>query len=270
MSLVVLVTGASSGLGRAAAARLAAAGHRVYGSSRAPARVASPPAGVHMLTMDIDDDESVAAGVATVLAEAGRIDVLINNAGISVVGSIEDTSMPELRRQLETNLLGLIRVTRAVLPTMRAQASGKILNVSSLAGMLALPFQGYYSASKFAVEGLTRALRLELRPFGVQACTIAPGDFRTEITTNRIHAAAGESSAYSAQMRLTVTGFAAEEAVGGDPREFAAMVERLVGKRRLAPRYLVGPWLQRLGVTLERLIGPRLFEIVMRRHCRIP
>ena len=273
MGLVILVTGASSGLGRAAAVRLAAAGHRVYGTSRKPPaeheHESASENEPRMLQMDVDDDDSVAVGVDVLLAHAGRIDVVLNNAGISVVGSLEDTTMAEVRRQFETNLFGLIRVTRAVLPTMRAQAGGKIINVSSLAGMLPLPFQGYYSASKFAVEGFTRGLRMEVRPFGVQACTIAPGDFRTEMTANRIYAAAGDSQAYGAQMRKTVTGYEADEASGADPSEFAALVEKLVGKRKLKPRYLCGPLIQQLGVPVERLLGPRLFEPIMRDHCKI-
>src|SRR5215470_2155720 len=144
---VVLITGASSGIGAACATYLHARGYRVYGTSRRPSEVPAPA--FPLLAMDVDDDASVRHGVAQVLAMAGRVDVAVNNAGIAIAGAVEETSDDEARAQLETNLFGVLRVCRAVLPIMRQQGGGTIVNISSVAGALGIPFQGLYSASKF-------------------------------------------------------------------------------------------------------------------------
>ncbi|MGC8873617.1 MAG: SDR family NAD(P)-dependent oxidoreductase, partial [Chloroflexia bacterium] len=155
---VVLITGASSGIGLACARYLADRGYRVFGTSRHPE--ACPPEPFPMIQMDVCDDASVLRGVEAVRERAGRIDVLVNNAGIGYGGAIEDTSLEEAHRQFETNFFGALRLCRAVLPIMRAQGSGLIVNMSSIGGLIGLPFQGLYSATKFALEGMSEALRL--------------------------------------------------------------------------------------------------------------
>lgn len=187
---VVLVTGASSGIGQACAELLSARGHTVYGTSRKPP---PEPARHRMLELDVTRDDSVQKAVATVLEEQGHLDVVVNNAGYALAGPIEDTSIEEARHQLDTNFFGVLRVCKAVLPSMRARGSGLIVNVSSLGGMVGLPFQGLYSASKFALEGLTESLRQEVAPFGVQVTLLQPGDVRTAITDNRVRARGGWS-----------------------------------------------------------------------------
>ncbi len=181
---VVLVTGASSGIGAAAAALLAARGHTVVGVSRR----AEAPVGVEAATIDIDDDESVRAGVAEVLARHGRIDVVVNAAGYGLAGPVETTDLSVARAQMETNFWGTVRVTREALPALRASGDGLVVNVSSLAGVFALPFQAYYSASKFALEGWSESLAYEVAPHGVQVTLVEPGNINSGFTDGRVEA----------------------------------------------------------------------------------
>ncbi len=205
---VAIITGVSSGIGLACASKLAQQGIRIYGLSRR-----APEATISNLTYirtDVTDDASVASAVRTVLLHESRIDILINNAGFGIAGAIEDTSVEEAKRQLDVNLLGALRLTTAVLPTMRAQQSGYILNISSIGGLIAIPFQGLYSASKFALEGLTESLRLEVRSLGVRVVLIEPGDHRSAFTENR---AFTEASSANPAIELTST-----EPLAGWPR----------------------------------------------------
>lgn len=261
MTKIVLITGTSSGFGRATAERLAAAGMRVYGTRRRPDRSDGAYATV---AMDVDDDASVEAAVAEVIGREGRIDVAVNNAGIGVAGSIEDTTIAEAKRQIETNFFGVVRVVRAVLPHMRAVGRGKIINVSSIGGLVSLPFQSFYSASKFGVEALTEALRHEVRPFGIKVCCIEPGDFKTEMTAKRIFAAAADSQAYGAALRHAVERYARDEENGADPRDFAALVENIIATAEPKARYLVGAADQKAAALLKRLLPYAAFERLFR------
>jgi len=177
---VFIVTGATRGLGRALAEELASRGHRVYGTGRSwPEDQEGLP--FRALTMDVHDDASVSRATAQVLEEEGRIDVLVNNAGISLSGPVEETPMDQARKVFETNYFGAVRMIRAVLPAMRSRGEGTIVNVGSAAGKIGIPFQSHYAASKFAMEGLTEALRHELIPQGIRVLLIEPGDVRTTI-----------------------------------------------------------------------------------------
>jgi NAD(P)-dependent dehydrogenase (short-subunit alcohol dehydrogenase family) len=174
---VALVTGASSGIGRAIADRLAADGLRGFGTSRKGST--SDMGDVEMISLDVCSDESVRACIDTVLQRAGRIDVLVSNAGYLLSGAVEEATIAEAKAQFETNFFGAFRVIKAVLPTMRAQGAGRVINVTSLAGVVPLPFWGFYNASKFALEGLTETLRYELQPFGIRVSAIEAGSIKT-------------------------------------------------------------------------------------------
>ena len=243
------------------AERLAAAGLRVYGTRR---RVQPGIGAYATVAMNVDDDASVRAAVGEVIEREGRIDVVLNNAGIGMAGSIEDTTIEEAKRQLETNFFGVVRVVRAVLPHMREAGRGKIINVSSIGGLVSLPFQSFYSASKFAVEALTEALRHEVRPFGIKVCCIEPGDFKTEMTAKRIFAEAAESEAYGAALQHAVGRYARDEENGSDPAVFAALVEKLIATREPKARYLVGAADQKAAAALKRLLPYRVFERLFR------
>lgn len=174
---VAVVTGASSGIGEEIAGQLSAAGYRVYGASRRAS--ADSASDVVHVTMDVCDDSSVRDGVDAILREAGRIDVLVNNAGYLSAGAFEEISLTEAKAQFETNYFGTVRATLAVLPGMRERKLGHIITISSLAGLVPVPFWGHYNASKFAVEGLMETLRHEARPFGIQIALVEPGNIKT-------------------------------------------------------------------------------------------
>ena len=255
---VILITGASSGSGRACADLLHALGYVVYGCNRDPSRVDAP---WRKLAMDVTDEASVARAIETLIAEQGRIDVVVNNAGLVLAGAIEDTSLDEAKSQLDTNLFGAMRVCKAVLPSMRARGAGLIINIGSLAGLVGLPFQGLYSASKFAIEGFTEALRLEVAAFGVEAVVVEPGDIATSVVENRVRAAAsGEGSAYRDAFRAVVATYEKEERAGAAPTVVARRILAIVETSRPAPRYAAGPFAQRLLTGLKAFVPAKTFE----------
>ncbi len=181
MAEIILITGASSGIGEETVRRLMTAGYTVYAGARRLDRMKPlADAGAHLLALDLTDDASMAAAVSTVMQETGRIDVLINNAGYGSYGALEDVPLEEARRQFEVNIFGLARLTQLVLPAMRAQRSGRIINVSSIGGKFGEPFGAWYHATKFALEGLSDSLRMELYPFGIDVVVIQPGATHSE------------------------------------------------------------------------------------------
>ena len=251
MSRVVVVTGASSGIGGATAAHLASLGHRVFAASRRG--TVDPGSAAMPLTIDVDDEASVGAAIDAVWLREGRLDAVVNCAGFGIAGAIEDTPIELAQAQFNTNVFGVMRVCRRVLPLMRRQRAGMIINVTSIAGELSLPFQGLYSASKFAVEGLSEALRVEVRPFGIDVVLVQPGDFRTGFTAAR-RVAGGGDSAYAERAARALTIAAHDEGVGADPHQVARLIGRIVATRRPRLRYVVGPaaqeWLMRLRYVL--------------------
>lgn len=260
---VALVTGASSGFGRAIAEALHARGYRAFGTTRQPSPAALP-CGCPLVTMDVDDDASVADGVARVLREAGQIDVLVNNAGVGYAGAIEDTTVAEARAQFETNFFGLHRVCRAVLPHMRARGAGRIVNVSSLGGLVSVPFQALYCASKFAVEAYSEALRMEVKPFGLRVAMIEPGDFATSFTASRrMTAASTAGSPYAARCGTAVRQFAAEEARNPDVGPVVRAAIAAIESDRPRLRYPAASALQRTLVALRPLLPQAVFEYLI-------
>jgi NAD(P)-dependent dehydrogenase (short-subunit alcohol dehydrogenase family) len=260
---VLLVTGASSGIGLACAEHLATRGWRVYGASRR----ASASSSFTPVAMDVRDDASVHAAVTGIAAREGRIDAVINNAGIITAGAIEDTSPDEAREQLDVNLLGVLRVCREVLPGMRAQRAGHIINIGSIAGLLAVPYQGLYSASKFALEGLTESLRLEVRQFGIRVVLIEPGDHRTALTANRVRTAQSQTNpAYRAHLERAVGRMASDERSGPGPDSIARLLDRILNAPNPRLRYTAGPFPQRVVVWLKRLLPYSAIEPLMSRY----
>jgi NAD(P)-dependent dehydrogenase (short-subunit alcohol dehydrogenase family) len=268
---VVLITGARSGIGRACAAALVAHGHQVYGTTRNPASVATEPLEFPLLAMDVDDGDSVAVAVDAVLETSGRLDVVINNAGFGYGGAVEDTSIAEAKALFETNFFGVLRVCRAVLPHMRAQRRGLIVNVSSIGGLMGLPFQGLYSASKFALEGLSASLRMEVKPFGIHVVLLEPGDIRTSFTANRrtVQAAMDEASALSAyreRYMAALSRIEADEQGGPPPEVVARALTRIVRRRVPRPNYIVGPAYEKVAVWASRALPARLFEWILMKY----
>ncbi|HEV8070829.1 MAG TPA: SDR family oxidoreductase [Planctomycetaceae bacterium] len=263
---VVLITGASSGIGQACAEHLARSGWRVFGTGRGAPPAVQAGAAFEMVTMDVDDDNSVGQAVESVLAKAGRLDAVVNNAGIAVMGAVEDTSIEEAKAQLETNFFGALRVCRATLPALRKQGGGHVINISSLAGIIGLPFSGLYSASKFALEGVSESLRMESRAFGIHVVLVEPGDFRTNITTRRRIAAAAETNdAYREAFERCKQKQEQDETNAPGPEAVARLVGRILNDPRPRTRYSVGMLSQRMVVPLKRFLPQRLFEWAARR-----
>lgn len=256
----IVITGASSGIGKVIGEYLLTRGHQVIGTSRYHE---GPFGHLELLRLDVTSDESVEEFTQTLGSRFDRIDVLINNAGFALCGPIENTSIAECKEQFETNYFGVVRVTTSLLPFFRKQRTGKIITISSLAGLIGMPFQAHYSASKFALEGFTEALRMELSPFHIQACTINPGDFHTSFTANR-KMASSIDPAYSESCGQLLAQYEEEERNGSDPILIAKLVASLIQRKRLKVRYIVGKPSQTVSVTLKRIFGESLFEKVMK------
>lgn len=260
---VVLVTGATSGIGQTCARHLAAQGWRVFGAGRR-AHDGELVECVEMLTLDVDDAASVERGVTEIVRRAGRIDAVVNNAGFSMRGAVEDTTIEDAKALFETNFFGVLRVCQAVLPVMRANGGGHIVNIGSLTGIAGIPFTGLYSASKFALAGLTESMRYEMRPFGVHVVVVEPGDFKSEIDANR-RMAAPEGSVYGAALRPFLARRARYAATAPTPEPVAALVERILNDPRPKARYAVAMPEQRLLFALKRFLPQKLFESLMAR-----
>ncbi len=261
---IILITGASSGFGKAMAARLAAAGHTIYGTSR---RAQTSSADCTMLTMDVTDRASVEAAVQQVVAAEGHIDVLINNAGMGIGGAVELATDDEIALQIGTNLLGTARVCSCVLPHMRQQRKGLIINISSIGGVFGIPYQGWYCASKFAVEGYSEALNLEVAQFGVRVVLVEPGDFNTGFTSNRRISAATQADAdYAPSFARVLKHIEHDETQGGNPDYLARKMVKIVAARRPRLRYVITPdCTEKISVALSKLMCGRHFQALLRR-----
>src|SRR3989454_4045316 len=235
---VVLVTGASSGFGLETAVLLSQRGFRVFGTSRKPAGQPSD-LGYEMVRLDVDSDESVNSCVKALREKAGRLDVLVNNAGFVLSGGIEETSVEEAKGQFETNFFGAVRMVKACLPVMRRQGSGQIINISSIAAWIPIPFEGYYAAAKAALLAYSQALRHEVKSFGVKVSVVEPGFFRTKLGETR-HTSEERITDYDQMRDRAVKALEEDIEKGGDPRTVAEKILRIVESRSPRLEYLVG------------------------------
>lgn len=256
----VLITGASAGIGRACAEDLHAAGWAVTGASRR----GTTSGGWTGLVMDVDDDESVRAGVTGMLAD-GPIDALVASAGWGLAGAVEQCAISEAKAQLETNFWGCVRVLQQVLPAMRAHGGGRIVLMSSIGGVIGIPFQAFYSASKFALEGLGEALAYEVAPLGVHVTLVEPGNVKTDFTASRRMARAADGDAvYGAALAAAVGLMERDEENGVPAADVAAVVRRVLESRRPPRRASVGKAGERAGLLAKRLLPFRAFEAAAR------
>jgi len=252
----VLITGASAGIGLACAEALRAAGWAVTGASRR----GTAPAGCTGLVMDVDDDESVRAGVAGMLAQRGRIDALVAAAGWGVAGAVEQCPVAEAKAQFETNLWGCVRVVQQVLPAMRASGGGRIVLVSSIGGLIGIPFQAFYSSSKFALEGLGEALAYEVAPFGVEVTLVEPGNVKTDFTASRRIPQTATGPLYGPAFTKALGAMERDEANGVPAADVAAVVRRVLEARRPPRRVSAGKPTERVGLLAKRVLPFRLFQ----------
>ena len=255
MSKVILITGASSGIGKTLAATLHARGYQVFGTSRNPATLQSNK--FEMLPLDVTDNDSVASCIAQVLQRAGRLDVLVNNAGYDLYAAAQDTDLTDYMAQMETNLWGAVRMTNAVLPMMQAQHSGRIINMSSLGGRLALPFNSAYSASKFALEGYSESLRYELLPANIFVSLVEAGQVKTDSLERSIRGTASGTSRQIA-LRMQTAGKKAQLT----PQTVTIAVTRIIEASRPRLRYVVGSQAH-LTLWLQRWLPAGLFEDIL-------
>jgi len=269
-----LVTGASSGIGEATALKLHALGYTVYGAARRTDRLERLAAqGVRPLKMDVTDDASMRAGVDRIVAETGRVDVLVNNAGYGSYGAIEDVPLDEARRQFEVNVFGALRLTQLVLPHMRARRSGTVVNITSMGGKIHTPLGGWYHGTKFALEALSDCLRLEAKPFGIDVVVIEPGGIATE--WGGIAAAKLEETstggAYAAQASAVASSLRSEanEKRNSPPSVIADAVAKAVSSRRPRTRYATGFGARPL-IALRRVLPDRAFDSVISRAVGLP
>lgn len=260
MKKVILITGASSGFGLATANALAAQGYIVYGASRSVNNLKD--ISFKPLEMDVTDDASVNAGVAKIIKAEGKIDVLINNAGITFAGAGYDMSVEFAKKQFEVNFFGVIRVSSAVLPGMIENKQGLVINVSSMAGLFGLPYQSTYVAAKFALEGYSESLRMELQNTGVNVTVINPGDFKTNNTSTREKAPLTLSHDYlKKEYEASIAVQEKNEIQGGDPAVVAAQIVAIVAKSKPAHRYLVGDFGQtKLPLIVKSLLPSSVFS----------
>lgn len=268
---VVLVTGASSGIGKATAEYLMSKGFRVYGTSRKAMGnngqnyAADNNSGgfIRMLSLDVTNEDSVAQAVKSVISKEGQLDVLVSNAGTGIAGSIEDVSIEEANLQIDINFFGTLRVIKEVLPYMRKQGHGKIIALSSVAGVISIPYQAHYSASKFAMEALIEALRYEIAPFGIKACLIEPGDTKTEFTKSRIVAkGSNEQSIYHSRFIKSLARMEKDEQTGAPPVTVAKTVYKMIKSKNPPVRTAVG-FQYKVILFLKRILPTRILEMIV-------
>lgn len=266
VSKVIIVTGASSGMGKDGALRLLQEGYVVYGAARSVDKMQDiVAAGGHALALDVTSEAAIKDAVARVVAEQGRIDVLWNNAGYSVAGAVENVAMDDARRQFEVNLFGVAEVTRAVLPQMRAQRSGTIINTTSVGGKVFTPLNAWYHASKFALEGWSDCLRLELAPFNIDVVVLEPGGIKTEFgnVMYRPMLDRSKGSAYEAFTQRIVKSYETYYGPGNrslsPPSVIGEAVVRIVASGKPRTRYAVG-YMAKTALWMRALLSDRLFE----------
>ena len=268
-SKVVLITGGSSGIGKAIGIYLSKkANYKIYGTTR---NLLNYPKFEHfnLLELDVTKVETIQLAIAELIAKEGRIDVLINNAGVGITGPVEEIPESEIRKHFKTNYFGAINVIKKVLPHMRKQQSGHIINITSIAGYMGLPFRGIYSASKAALEVTTEALRMETKAFGVKVCNLAPGDFATNIAGGRYHAPVKNDSAYKETYQMSLDLMDEHVDSGGNPNDVAIVVEKIIRNDNPKIHYKVGAFMQKFSVFLKRILPDKVFEKLLLNHYKL-
>ena len=267
MSKVVLITGASSGIGKSIATFLSEKGYKVYGTSRNPKNKEN--FSFELIALDVLKVDSISAAVRLVYEKEGRLDVLVNNAGMGITGPVEDTPTNEMRAVFNTNLFGAIDVMKAVLPIMRKQKAGLIINVTSIAGYMGLPFRGLYSASKGALELVTEATSMEVKNLGINVVNVAPGDFATNIAAGRYHTPVFENSAYRQKYQENLDLMDAHVDSGMDTIEMAKAIHRIINAKNPKLHYKVGDFMQKFSIVLKRILPDRIYEKLLMNHYKL-
>ncbi|WP_127844420.1 SDR family oxidoreductase [Psychroflexus aestuariivivens] len=267
MPKIVLITGASSGIGKSIGEYLAQKQYKVYGTSRNPKQ--NEKNGIHFLKLDVNDVQTIQNAVNILIEREGHIDFLINNAGVGITGPLEEIPEEEQKKVFNTNYFGPLRVIKAVLPQMRKQKFGFIINVTSIAGYMGLPFRGFYSASKGALELTTEAYRMELKSFNIKMTNVAPGDFATNIAAGRYHAPALDNSPYHPIYQKSLDLMNEHVDNGRNPNLMAENVYKIMQKSNPKIHYKVGDFMQKFSVILKCILPDKVFEKLLLNHYKL-
>ena len=267
MSKVVLITGGSSGIGKSIGEYLSDKGFTVYGTSRNPKSYSDSK--FNLVTLDVTDNATIKSAIKTVIDSEGCLDVLINNAGAGITGPLEEIPEVEIKRNFETNLFGPINVIKAVLPQMREQRSGLIINVTSIAGYMGLPYRGIYSASKAALEIITETFRMEIKDFNIKMVNVAPGDFATNIAAGRYHAPVIKGSPYEEKYGSVLKAIDEDVKKGNDPKLVASEIYKIINISNPKIHYKVGAFMQKFSIVLKRFLPDKMYEKLLLKHYKL-
>jgi NAD(P)-dependent dehydrogenase (short-subunit alcohol dehydrogenase family) len=265
---IVLITGGSSGIGKSVGIYLKARGYKVYGTTR-NLKNHSEFKDFELLELDVRNVNSISKAINTIKAREGGIDVLVNNAGVGITGPIEETPNEEIQNAFETNFYGPLNMMKAVLPLMRGQKEGIIINITSIAGKMGLPYRGIYSATKGALDLATEAMRLETKGFGIELATLAPGDFATNIASGRYHAPILETSPYQKPYQKTLDLINADVDEAGDPIAVARKVYKIINSSSPHVHYTVGSFMQKFSIRLKKILPSKVYENLLRNHYKL-
>ncbi|WP_298535613.1 SDR family oxidoreductase [uncultured Algibacter sp.] len=267
MSKVVLITGGSSGIGKSIGEFLIEKGFIVYGTSRNPDKYTESK--FPILALDVKENRTIINTTETIISKEGRLDVLINNAGAGITGPIEETPEEEIKNNFDTNFFGPINVIKSVLPQMRKQNYGLIINITSIAGYMGLPYRGVYSASKGALELLTEAFRMELKGFNIEMTNVAPGDFATNIAAGRYHVPLKDDSPYNKPYSDTLDLMNSHVNNGSNPLLMAEAIYKVINKSKPNVHYKVGEFMQKFSIVLKRILPDRVYEKLLMNHYKL-
>ncbi|PRX54545.1 SDR family oxidoreductase [Flagellimonas meridianipacifica] len=267
-SKVVLITGGSSGIGKAIGTFLTEKGYKVYGTARDVQKYPDFTA-FKLIDLDVRDDASAQLAVERVLEREGRLDILINNAGVGITGPVEETSQDAIENVFNINLYGPVRMMKTVLPQMREQNSGLIINITSIAGFMGLPYRGFYSASKGALGILTESIRMETKGFGIKITNVAPGDFATNIAAGRYHSPLLEDSPYKEPYSSALTSMDDHVDSGGNPIDVAKKIYGIIQQNHPKVHNPVGAFLQKFSLRLKRILPDKVYEKMLLNHYKL-
>ncbi|SDB42982.1 Short-chain dehydrogenase [Flavobacteriaceae bacterium MAR_2010_188] len=267
MSKVVLITGGSSGIGKSIGEYLSDQGFVVYGTSRNPNNYKDSK--IKLIELDVLQAESIQNAVSEVINNEGKIDVVINNAGAGITGPVEEIPEAEIKRNFETNFFGPLNVIKSVLPQMRQQNQGLIINITSIAGYMGLPYRGVYSASKGALELISEAISMEIKDFNIKITNVAPGDFATNIAAGRFHSPNLKESPYQPKYSEVLKAIDEDVHKADDPIIVAEKILEIINNPSPKLHYKVGAFMQKFSVGLKRILPDRTYEKILMKHYKL-
>ena len=267
MSKVVLITGASSGIGESIATFLNDKGFIVYGTSRNPKNIEKYP--FKLIALDVTKKETIQKAVETVVENEGRLDILINNAGMGITGAVEETPVNEMKAVFDTNFYGVVDCIQIAAPYLRKNKESLIINVTSIAGYMGLPFRGVYSSVKGALKILTESLNMEMQQFGIDVVSVAPGDFATNIAAGRYHTPVFDDSPYKEVYQRNLDLMDAHVDDGKDPEVMAKAVLKIINSKKRKIHYEVGAFMEKFSIVLKAILPDKVYQKLLMNHYKM-